>query len=197
MASPYLLAICLFLFFYTISSTFLYFEQARIVRSTFATAGDRTAFFASIDLFVNILTGTIQLFLTGRIIQRIGVGPALATLPAITAGALATLAAMPVASVLLVVQVVRRSTEFAVVRPSREVLYTVTSREEKYASKSLIDTFVYRGGDAIGAWVDRGLAFFSVGMTTLAVIFLPIAAGWMGLAAFLGKRQARLARSAT
>lgn len=191
--SPYLLGICLFLLLYSISSTFLYFEQARIVRATFTDAAARTAFFARIDLWVNLLTAATQIFLTGRILGRLGVTTGLAALPVVTAGALAAIAAAPNAVVLMLVQVIRRSTEFAVVRPSREVLYTVTSREEKYASKSLIDTFVYRGGDAIGAWVDQLLKFLGMGMAALAGVFLPIAAVWIALAAFLGRRQRALA----
>jgi AAA family ATP:ADP antiporter len=194
--SPYLLGICLFLLLYSISSTFLYFEQARIVRSTFTDAAGRTKYFASIDLWVNLLTAATQVLLTGRILSRLGIATGLSALPVVTAGALAAVAAAPSAAVMTIVQVVRRSTEFAIVRPSREVLYTVTTREEKYASKSLIDTFVYRGGDAIGAWTDQLLRFLNVGMGALAAIFVPIAAVWVALAAFLGRRQRAMAGDA-
>jgi AAA family ATP:ADP antiporter len=195
--SPYLLGICLFLLFYSISSTFLYFEQTRIVRATFTEAAGRTAYYATIDVWTNIVTGLTQVFLTGKLLRRVGVGTGLAALPVVTAGALAAVAAAPTAATMMLVQILRRSTEFAVVRPSREVLYTVTSREEKYASKSLIDTFVYRGGDAIGAWTDRLLRALSIGMATLAGIFLPIAAIWVALAVFLGRRQRALAARQT
>ncbi|MCH8840241.1 MAG: chorismate mutase, partial [Planctomycetes bacterium] len=40
----------------------------------------------------------------------------------------------------------------AVARPTRETLYTVVSREDRFKAKALIDTFVYRSGDQIGAW---------------------------------------------
>src|SRR4029078_10521551 len=98
----------------------------------------------------------------------------LAILPVVTAGGLAAVAAAPTAATMMVVQVIRKSTEDAFVRPSREVLYTVTSREEKYASKSLIDTFVYRGGDAIGAWTDQLLKTLNVGMVGAAGGFLRV-----------------------
>jgi AAA family ATP:ADP antiporter len=194
-SSPYLLGICAFLFLYTISSTFLYFEQARIVRACFASTAERTAFLARIDLFAQLLTGATQLLLSGRILSWLGVGLSLSTLPVVTAGALVALAVSPSAGVLLVVQVLRRSTEYALVRPSREVLFTATSREEKYASKSLIDTFVYRGGDGAGAWLGRLLTAWNVGMSALAMAFLPIAAAWIALAAFLGRRQAAMSAS--
>jgi AAA family ATP:ADP antiporter len=191
--SPYLLGICLFLMLYSISSTFLYFEQARIVRAAFTDTAAKAAYFARIDLLVNLLTAATQIFLTGRILNRLGVTTGLAALPVVTAAALAAIAAAPTTATNLVVQVFRKSTEYAVVRPSREVLYTVTTREEKYASKSLIDTFVYRGGDAIGAWTDQLLKSLNVGMAALAGVFVPVAAVWVVLAAFLGRRQRALA----
>jgi hypothetical protein len=34
------------------------------------------------------------------------------------------------------------------------VLAAGVFREDKYKSKSFIDTFVYRGGDVVGAWTE-------------------------------------------
>jgi hypothetical protein len=41
-----------------------------------------------------------------------------------------------------------------ITRPARETLFTVVSREDKYKSKAVIDTFVYRTGDVVGAWTE-------------------------------------------
>jgi AAA family ATP:ADP antiporter len=71
--SPYLVNVSVFLLLFAITSTFLYFQQAEIAKTYFADRGARTAFFASIDLWVNILTLGAQLFVTGRTIKRIGV----------------------------------------------------------------------------------------------------------------------------
>jgi len=191
--SPYLAGICLFILLYAISSTFLYFEQARITRAAFADSASRVAFFARMDLAVNLIALTTQLFFTGRIIGWIGVGASLAVMPLLSAGGYVALALVPVVPVLVGVQVLRRAAEFALVRPTREVLFTVVTRDEKYTAKSLIDTFVYRGGDVIGAWADRLLAAAGAGAGALAVIFLPLGAAWVGLAAWLGRRQRALA----
>jgi len=145
------------------------------------------------DLYVNVLTILIQVFVTGRVIAAIGVGRTLAILPAITVGGFAALGFSPTTSVLVVFQVVRRAAEFALVKPAREVLFTVVSREEKYSSKAFIDTFVYRGGDAVGAWADRALAFFGLGAAALGVIFAPIGVGWLLTGLYLGRRQRILA----
>jgi len=191
--SPYLAGICVFILLYAVSSTFLYFEQARITRAAFADSASRVAFFARMDLAVNLIALATQLFLTGRIIGWIGLGASLAVMPLLSAGGYAALALVPAVPVLVGVQVLRRAAEFALVRPAREVLFTVVTRDEKYTAKSLIDTFVYRGGDVIGAGADRLLAAAGAGAGVLALVSLPVGAAWVGLAAWLGRRQRALA----
>ena len=117
----------------------------------------------------------------------------LAALPTITLLGFGAIALAPVALTLAVVQVIRRGAEYALVRPAREVLFTVVSREEKYTSKNLIDTFVYRGGDALGAILDRALAAISLTAAQIPLSFIPLAAAWVVLARWLGRRQATAA----
>src|SRR5690606_8355342 len=93
--SPYLLNICFYMLLYTILSTFLYFQQATIVDSTFADRGARTAFFARVDLMVNVLTIGAQVFLTGRVMKRLGVAATLTLVPALTVAGFAMLGMMP------------------------------------------------------------------------------------------------------
>lgn len=186
--SSYLSGICLLILFYSIGSTFLYFEQARITRDAFVDSAARVAFFARVDIAVNALALATQLFLTGRLIGWLGVGTSLAVMPVLTAGGVLAVANWPILPVLVAVQVLRRASEFALVRPAREVLFTVVTRDEKYTAKSLIDTFVYRTGDALGAWGDRLLAA-GAGLGQLAALVLPLGAVWMALAAWLGWRQ--------
>lgn len=191
--STYLLAISLFLLFFTVSSTFLYFEQARIVKATFADSAARTAWFARIDLWVNLLSAFTQVFLAGRVVRLLGVGGTLVALPVLTLAGFAALAASPTAGVLALVVVARRAGNFALFRPAREVLFTVLPREEKYAAKSFVDTFVYRLGDVAGAFADKGLRALGAAGATLAGLFLPVAILWALLSAWLGRRQGKLA----
>ncbi len=95
LASPYLLNISLFLLLFSITSTFLYFEQAGIAKRSFPDKQSQTAFFATVDLAVNVLTLGVQLFLTGRIVGRLGVGITLALLPAFSILGFAALAFAP------------------------------------------------------------------------------------------------------
>jgi SAM-dependent methyltransferase len=86
-----------------------------------------------------------------------------------------------------------RAGNFAVARPTREVLFTVLRREDKYKAKSFIDTFVYRAGDQIGAWSYPLLTWFGLGLTGISFVAAPLAAIWCGLSFWLGRKQAALA----
>ena len=66
--SPYLLGICAFMLLHAITSTIVYFQQADITGHQFHDRAARTAFFAHVDLSVNVLTIIVQIFLTGRLL---------------------------------------------------------------------------------------------------------------------------------
>ena len=191
--SPYLVNVSAYILLYAITSTFLYFQQAEIARASFADRGARTAFFARIDLWVNMLTLAAQLFLTGRVLRLIGVALTLATLPALSILGFATLAVTPTIVALVIYQVLRRAGNFALARPSREVLFTVVAREDKYKAKSFIDTVVYRAGDQVGAWSYALLGSLGLGLTGIALTAVPISLVWLFNSLWLGRRQEKLA----
>lgn len=195
--SPYLAGICLLMLIFTTLSTFLYFQQAQIVRDSFEDSAQRTAFFAGMDLAVNVLTIFIQGFLTARIIARIGLGWTLALVPIFLAGGFLTLGVSPGLVVIACVQVARRAGEYALTRPAREMLYTVLSREEKYKAKNVIDTVVYRGGDAVSAWVFSGLQAIGMAVAGISFLAVPLALTWALIGFRLGRRREQLAAGHT
>ena len=194
LASPYLLGIGAFMLLFTIGSTFLYNIQADIVSRTFATAAERTSVFARIDLSVNVLTLGTQLFLTGRLLKWFGVRLTIGILPVISIVGFLALGLAPVFAVFVVFQVLRRAGNFALSVPTREVLYTVLPRRDKYKAKNFNDLFVYRAGDQIGVWSFAGLRALGLGSSALAWSMVPLAGLWLLIALWLGRRQAVLAR---
>lgn len=193
--SPYLLAIGAHMLLFAITSTFLYFQQAEIARGVFGSdRAARTQFFGQIDLLVNVLTLAVQLFLTSRILKWFGVALTLAALPAFSILGFAGLALMPTVAVLVALQVGRRVGNFALTRPTRELLFTVLSREDKYKAKSVIDTVVYRLGDQVGSWSYAGLGALGLGMAGIAWVAVPLSALWLVNSLWLGRRQEARAR---
>jgi len=189
LSSSYLINVSGFILLFAITSTFLYFQQAEIATQSFADRGARTAFFARVDLWVNVLTLGAQLFLTGRVLRWFGVALTLAALPLLSVVGFGALALAPTIAVLVVYQVVRRAGNFAFARPSREVLFTVVPREDKYKAKSFIDTVVYRLGDQVGAWSYAGLGMLGLGMTGIAIVAVPVSLLWLLNGLWLGRRQ--------
>lgn len=185
--SPYLLAIIVYMLLFTFTSTCVYFEQARIVKASVETSGARTALFAKMDLVVNVLSLVLQSLVVGPLLRRLGVGGTLALLPIFTLVGFVALGAFPSLVVLVAFQVLRRATDYGIAKPSREVLFTVVPREEKYKAKSFIDTFVYRGGDAFGAFAFDALAK-TLGAGLLAVS-VPVCLAWAAVALFLGRTR--------
>ncbi len=196
-SSPYLLGIVGYMLLYTITGTFLYFQQAEIVEAGFTERAARTVFFARVDLVVNSLTAIIQIFFTGRIVRRIGIALSLAVLPLICVFGFVAVGLAPTLITIAVVQILRRSGNYAVSRPCREMLYTVLPRDAKYKAKNFIDTFVYRFGDQTGAWSYDGLVYFGFGAAAISMIAAPMSAVWLVLALWLGRRQLAMVRASS
>lgn len=182
--SRYLQLICAYMLLFAVASTFLYLMQGDIVAKAFASPAERTAAFAKLDFWTNVLTLAVQLLLTSRLLRGIGVSGVLLVLPLLTVLGFGALALWPSFLVLALVQVLRRGIHYAVDRPAREILYIPLGPEERYKSKAFIDTFVFRGGDFIGVWAPT---LFAALMVPVALAALGCAGAWVAIAGWLGR----------
>jgi ATP:ADP antiporter, AAA family len=184
--SPYLLGIAAYVALLATANTFLYFEQLRLVATTFADTQTRTSVFARIDWIVQSLTILAQLFITGRIASRLGLVVLLTIIPVAIFFGFVALAIWNTFAVLAVVIVLRRSGEYAFVRPGREMLWTPMSKETKYKAKNFVDVPVYRGADAAVAQLQRAIEGAGFGAQTLALfgalgaVFWAVNGWWLG-----------------
>lgn len=192
--SPYLIGICIYVMLGTLLGTFLYFHQANIIAVDIPSPGERTALFAKIDFAVNVLTLFCQIFVVGQLVGRFGVGTTLVILPIAGAIGFFAIGLFPTLAVLVAFQVIRRAGEYAIARPAREILFTVLNRQEKYKSKNVIDTVVFRGGDAASGWLFEGLRMLGLGFGGIAFVGVPIALLWAGTGWMLGRTQDEMRR---
>ena len=190
--STFLLAICAYVLLLTVTTTFLYFEQAQIVLRASGDPRVRTALFARIDLVVNVLTLVLQGFVTGRLLRAFGLRAGLALLPVLTVLGFVALVLAPTLLVLTVVQGVRRAAHFSIDRPAREILFTDVDREQRYKSKNFIDTVVYRGGDAVAAWISAGLRALGLGIVPAAAAAILLSGVWLWNALVLARKDEAL-----
>ncbi|MEW6689762.1 MAG: MFS transporter [Pseudomonadota bacterium] len=193
--SPYLAGVALWVGLLSIAGTFLYFQQASIVAAASDDPAVRTRIFATVDLAVGVLTIVVQLLATGRLMARLGVGPAAALLPLVFAAGFAVLAAWPLLAVLIAFQALQRTANFAISNPAREVLFTVLAREEKYKAKNVIDLVVFRGSDALGGWAFAGLRALGLELAAISLAAIPAMAAWLALALALGRAHERRAHA--
>jgi ATP:ADP antiporter, AAA family len=153
----------------TATATLLYLEQARLVSRASGDAGERTVLFARIDLAVNAITFAFQACVARQLLESAGVRLALAALPLVTAAGFLALVQAPSLLVLALAQGLRKAAHFAFERPGREALLTALEPGQKYAPKAFVDTVVYRGGDALSAWLSQALPPAALAPAALAL----------------------------
>ena len=168
--SPYLLGISLLVILLATLNTFLYMEQARLVAHAFADTAQRIRVFSALDFTVQALSLASQIFITGRVATRLGLRFLLTAVPLTMTVAFLALAAFPVFGVLAAAMIVRRVGEYALIRPGREMLFTAVPPEDKYKTKNVIDTVVYRAGDAASGWVKAGVDTLGYGVALVAAL---------------------------
>jgi AAA family ATP:ADP antiporter len=187
--SPYLLGISAYVLILTVISTFIYFTRLQMVAALGNDLDMRTSVFARIDLYTQLTTLVLQALVTGQLMKRLGVHLTLALLPAIVSFGFVGLAISASLAALVVLQAAFSAIQRAIVRPARETLFTVVSREDKYKSKAFIDTFVYRVGDVVGSQVEGLLRGLAMGLTALVAVTIPLAIVWGVLGVWLGRAQ--------
>lgn len=189
--SPYLLGIGAYIALLAVSNTMIYFTQANIILEGTDTFSQRVQSFALFDALAESTVLLTQLFITTRIIRRIGVGWTLAVLPMVTVAGFAALAIWPVLGMMALFQALHRGARHAISRPARETLFSVLPPADKYKAKPVLDVFVYRGGDVAGAGIDAALRIAGLSLAGIAAATVPLAAGWAALSVGLGYAQRR------
>ncbi|MDH5345657.1 MAG: MFS transporter [Gammaproteobacteria bacterium] len=194
--SPYFGAIAIKSIIASLLGTALYMFAADLVQDQIPSADERTRFFSYMNNFTNGFALVGQLLVVRHVVARFGVGASLTLMPVVSIVGFAILAVDPTLAAVAILTVVRRSLGFAFAKPTTDMLYSVVTPEEKYKVKNFIDTSVYRAGDVVATWAIRFLVA-ALGMTGTAIVMLPFAAVWTGIALWLGKDYRRRDREAS
>ena len=187
--SPYLLAIGAYVLILAVMATFVYFTRLQMVAALGTSLDMRTATFARIDMITQVATLVLQAIVTGHLMKRLGVSVTLALLPVTAALGFIGLAILGSVAALIAFEAAFRAVQRGIMRPARETLFTIVPRADRYKAKAFIDTFVYRGGDVIGAQTEGLLGRLGMGLAALASLAVPLALVWVGLGLWLGHAQ--------
>ncbi len=181
--SLYLSNLAVFFLLMTWISTIGYFIQTDFIANAFTAVEARTQALAEIDLAVNICSSAVLLFGLKRFILRFGVTASLILNPVLMAVSFVLFALSPTLLMIQATQGLRRVTQYAIARPSREICFTVVPQEQRYKVKNVIDTVVYRLGDLTAAWGQSGLRSMGFGFQGAMVVGVIISGIW-GLTAW-------------
>lgn len=195
--SPYLLGIAFWILISNMLGMFFYLDQMRIVGEVFPDQKERVLFFTRMETAVSVLTILLEVFVTGFLLKRIGVGRTLAILPVFAVCALIAFAFSPSLALIAIIMVLSRAMGYGLAGPALRVLFTVIDARDKYRAQNFVDTLVHRGGNALSAGLFNVLTR-SLGATApmIALASIPAALAWVWLSLDLGKRQDRLAGNA-
>jgi AAA family ATP:ADP antiporter len=193
--SPFMRNQALYMLLMTWIATIAYFLQTDLIARTFADLDHRTQAIADIDLVVNICSAAVACLGLGRMLRRFGVTTGLLVNPLIMMVAFIGVVLWPVLLMVQALQIVRRFSQYAVARPSREICFTVVEQQSRYKAKNVIDTVVYRFGDVSAAWIQAGLRATGFGLAGTLVLALAASTAWGAVALALGRRYERLRRT--
>ena len=98
----------------------------------------------------------------------------------------------PAIFLVLAMQVVRRTGNYAITRPAREILYTAVDREFRFKTKPIIDVAVYRGGDVVWIWMIALLSErMGLALPGIFCIAAAVTALWGVVGIYLGRKHER------
>jgi AAA family ATP:ADP antiporter len=195
LADPVMAGIAVFVFLLTWVSTLLYLEQQALVDRFIPDSDQQTQLFGWIDFSVQSLALLIQLVLLGQLTRRFALTTLIVIVPGLMVAGYMWLATTPVLWAVVGTMIVRRVGEYSIMRPCREMLFTSVPREMKYKAKNIIDTLIYRAGDAVSASAHAGLVAAGIATSGIFWIAAGISALW-GWSAWAAARRHETARAA-
>jgi AAA family ATP:ADP antiporter len=167
--------------------------QFRAIAKAFIPNTDAlAAFFGSFNLYAGALSLATQLLLTSRLLQSWGLGVALLVVPlALTAGSLGVLISGSLWSAVLL-KGGDQALRYSIDRSTVELLYLPVPARQMAHAKALIDTVIWRAGDAVGALlVLAGVSLLGLSATRLSVASLVLLAGWIVAAVAVQRHYVR------
>ncbi len=185
--SPYLKMVVAMMVAHNLLAGFLYNLRGRIAEQQVHGIDQLTQFMAQIDANVNLIAIILQLLVTPRLVKHLRMAKTLMSVPILLMVGFSVFSGMPILATVVLAQVLQRSTNYGVLGPTKEMLFTVVDRETKYKAKNFIDTAVYRGADVMAGWLFAGLMALGMSFSGVGLVALPIALIWAWLAWRLGR----------
>jgi len=187
--SSHLRSIATLVFLSSVVATIAAWQTKAVAQATFVSKDALAVFFGHFDGYVCLLALAAQLFLTGKVLQRFGIGIALAALPLfLFAGSLTVIIWGSLWTVVFA-KGSDRVFRYSIDTAAQQLLYLPVSSRVKLQVKSFIDTVIWRFGGGFAGVVllifTSGLGLTASQVGWLSVFFISV---WMATA-FSARRQ--------
>ena len=197
-SSRYLTGLALLVVCYEIVSSVADFQFGATVERMITEPLRRDALFAMVGQIQSLLAIVMQLFLTGLVMRRFGIGVALLVLPvALLVGTLGYLA-VPTLLFATVLSVSDNSLSYSINQTARETLYVPLGPVIKNTIKTCIDVLIQRCAKVLGIAVNLAIIPFrtTAGLRWISLVSLLVLVGWVVVVRIVGRRFDELTRKA-
>jgi AAA family ATP:ADP antiporter len=149
------------------------------------------AFKADYFAWYNLIGLTLQLFGVSRILQLVGVRRALFVLPGFALMAYGAALFVPVLAVLRLVKIGENSIQYSLQDTTRNALFLMTSRVERFVGKTAVDTVAVRVGAILSALVAYVGSHAGWSTATFAAISVGLSLAWLAFVVLIGREHLR------
>ncbi len=146
--NPYFLSIAGIVFLMTLSSTLFDYHFQTVIAAAELGKNARTVYFAKIFQLTSLVGLVVHLTVTRFQLKRFGPVGGLLILPVLGLVAVVLIGVYPDLRMVTIIWPLMGGVTYSIFQVSKENLYIPTDRAFRYDAKFLIDTFVYRLGDA-------------------------------------------------
>ncbi|HEY5945629.1 MAG TPA: MFS transporter [Kofleriaceae bacterium] len=138
------------------------------------------AFKADYFFWYNSIGVALQLFAVSRVFKLVGVRNALFVMPLFALIAYAGAAALPVIAMMRFVKIGENSLQYSLQDTTRNALYLVASRVEKFVGKTAVDTVAVRTGAIMSTLMVFTGSRLGWSTATFALINVGLVLAWLG-----------------
>jgi AAA family ATP:ADP antiporter len=141
--------------------------------------------------WVNLIGVLLQLFAVSRILRLIGVRRALYILPCVAFASYSVILAAPLLALIRIGKIAENSLDYSVQNTSRQALFLVGTRSEKYVGKTIVDTLIVRLGDVTSAGLVFVASTYALPTKAFAALNLGLIVCWLIVITVLGREHLR------
>lgn len=140
----------------------------------------RTAFFGNFSAALNVVSFSMQFFVTGLVLRYLGVGTSLSILPAGLFVFSAASLLHPVLATSLALKVFDGSVNYSIQQAAKEVLYLPLSSETRHRIKPITDMLGFRAAKSLaGFYIFAATALFHIPEDKLELLVWMIIPFWL------------------